>query len=367
MKTSRDSSRGPVTAFQWVLVVIACSAGLLGCAAAPSGEAPGAGRFEFAVIGDTPYDGRQEKQFPNVMREIDAADLAFVAHVGDFQWDGAGWNEKAGGMAPCSDETYADRLRLAQGSRHPFIFTPGDNDWTDCHRAKPRAYEPLERLAKLRQLFFPGDDSLGRRTLRLARQSENPAYAMYRENARWVHGNVLFVTLHTVGSNNNLGRTPEMDAEHAERTAANVAWLRQAFAAAKRGGHLGIVIITQANPAFENNWTAVQQSRYLLSGLRLKPPAAKRTTGFDGLLEALEEEVVGYDKPVAYVHGDTHMFRIDKPLVSSVSRRAIEHFTRVEVFGYPDSHWIRVTVDPRDPGLFSFRPQFVRENRVTHQ
>jgi hypothetical protein len=46
-------------------------------------------RFEFALIGDVPYDARQEREFANVMKEIDAAELAFVVHNDDFWWDGA--------------------------------------------------------------------------------------------------------------------------------------------------------------------------------------------------------------------------------------------------------------------------------------
>ena len=349
------------------LIAASCALLVTGCASAPEGAQAQGVRFEFALIGDAPYDGRQERQFPNVMKEINAADLAFVVHDGDFQWDGAGWNEKAGGMPPCSDATFEDRLRLAQSSRHPFIFTPGDNDWTDCHRSKPRPYDPLERLAKVRKMFFQGDHSLGQRTIRLTRQSENPQYAKFRENARWAQGGVLFVTLHIVGSNNNLGRTPDMDAEHAERSAANEAWLKGAFAEAKRSGARGVMIIAQANPRFETSWTAVQQSRYMLGGLGIKPPAKRRVTGFDGFLEVLEEEVLAFGKPVVYVHGDTHLFRIDKPLVGSVSRRIIENFTRVETIGYPDTHWVRAIVDPEDPNVFSFRQQIVNENRVTHQ
>ena len=348
------------------LAVAACVLLPTGCGTAPSASATQGGRFEIALIGDAPYDGRQEQQFPNLMKEINAADLAFVVHDGDFQWDGAGWNEKAGGMTPCSDATFENRLRLAQSSRHPLIFTPGDNDWTDCHRSKPRPYDPLERLAKLRSMFFQGDHSLGQRTLRLTRQSEDPKYAKFRENARWIHGDALFVTVHIVGSNNNLGRTPEMDAEHAERNAANVAWMRRAFELARRSASRGIMIITQANPRFENTWTPVQQSRYMLGGLGIKPPAKRRATGYDEFLEALEEEVLAFGKPVAFVHGDTHQFRIDKPLVGSVSRRVIENFTRVETIGYPDTHWVRAIVDPGDPNVFSFRQQIVRENRVTH-
>ena len=337
-----------------------------GCAAVPGSTQAGGARFEFALIGDVPYDGRQEKQFPNVIREINAADLAFVVHDGDFQWDGAGWTEKAGGMTPCSDATFDDRLRLAQSFRHPFIFTPGDNDWTDCHRSKPRPYEPLERLAKVRQMFFQDDRSLGQRTIRLTRQSESPQYSRFRENVRWRHGDALFVTLHLVGSNNNLGRTPEMDAEYAERNAANLAWLSQTFDLAKRSGASSLMIIAQANPRFENTWPAELQGAYMLGGLGMKPPEKRRATGFDDFLEALEEETLAFGKPVVYVHGDTHHYRVDKPLVGSVSRRVIENFTRVETFGYPNTHWVRVIVDPGDPNVFSFRQQIVKENLVTH-
>lgn len=340
---------------------------LSGCAALQGEREAKSGTFEFALIGDMPYDGRQEKEFPNVMREIDAADLAFVVHNGDFWWDGAAWTEKAGGLPPCADETFQDRFGLAQSSRHPYIYVPGDNEWADCHRAKPRAYEPFERLAKLRQMFFQGDRSLGQRTMALTRQSdEDSRYAKYRENVRWTYGDVLFVTLQVFGSNNNLGRTPEMDAEHAERTAANLAWMRQAFELAARNGNKAVMIIAQGNPQFENSWPTNTQERYFLWGLAIKPPQARRATGFDEFLAALEKETVAFGKPVVYVHGDTHVFRVDKPLFGSTSRRSIENFTRVETFGHPNTHWVRAIVDPRDPNVFSFRQEIVKENLVNH-
>lgn len=322
--------------------------------------------LQFALIGDMPYDGRQEKEFTNVMDEINAAEVAFVVHDGDFWWDGIAWKDNTRGLSPCSDETFQDRLSLAQSSRHPFIFVPGDNDWTDCHRAKHRAYDPLERLAKLRQMFFRGDQSLGRHTMRLTRQSENTQYVKFRENVRWTFGDVLFVTLHMVGSNNNLGRTPDMDAEYTERNAANLAWLRQAFELAKRNGSKAIMIIAQANPRFENTWPPIAQKRYMLAGLGIKPPKKRKVTGFDEFLAALEEETVAFGKPVMYVHGDTHTFRMDKPLFGSTSRRMIENFTRVETIGFPDTHWIRVTIDPTDPNVFRIKQEIVEENRVDH-
>lgn len=322
--------------------------------------------MEFAIIGDMPYNAKQKKEFANVMKEINASDLAFVAHVGDFAFDGIGWKKTTKGLPPCTDKTFKDRLGLAQASKHPFIFTPGDNDWTDCHRAKPRSYDPIERLTKLRQVFFKGDKSHGQRSFRLIRQSKDSDYAKFRENVYWTYGDVLFVTLHMVGSNNNLGRTAEMDEEFDERNAANLVWMQKAFEMAKQNGSKAIMILSQANPQFENNWTTKQKTRYLLGGLGMKPPKERRETGFDDFVEALEEETLAFGKPVVYVHGDTHTFRIDKPLISSTSRRFIENFTRVETYGFPDTHWIRGTIDPNDPNVFRFRQEIVNENIVKH-
>jgi len=157
-----------------------------------------------------------------------------------------------------------------------------------------------------------------------------------------------------------------MDAEYLERNAANVAWMRQSFDLATRSGSRAIMIVAQADPRFENTWPAYVQQRYMLEGLGLKSPETRRATGFDEFLAALERETVAFGKPVVYVHGDTHIFRVDKPLFGSTSRRIIENFTRVETIGYPDTHWVRAIVDPKEPNVFSFRLEIVEANRVKH-
>ena len=68
---------------------------------------------------------------------------------------------------------------------------------------------------------------------------------------------------------------------------------------------------------------------------------------------------------VVLVHGDTHYFRIDKPLVVTEGNpegSRLENFTRVETFGPPDVHWIRATADPRDPMVFRFEQRIVAAN-----
>ena len=71
----------------------------------------------------------------------------------------------------------------------------------------------------------------------------------------------------------------------------------------------------------------------------------------------------------AVVHGDSHYFRIDEPLLDAQGRR-LENFTRVETFGDHqengdnDVHWLRVDVDPRSREVSSFQPQIVPANRT---
>ncbi|HEY3487325.1 MAG TPA: hypothetical protein VGL10_04615, partial [Gammaproteobacteria bacterium] len=325
------------------------------CASFHPGDSVGARRFEIGLIGDFPYSAEEEKQAANLMDDINNADLAFVVHNGDF---------KAGskrGILVCSDEVFQKRLASYQASAHPFIYLPGDNEWTDCHGAVNGSYDPLERLAKLRELFFDGNRSLGRRTIALARQSDDPGYAKFRENMYWVRSDVLFVGLHMVGSNDNLGRTPESDTEYHERNAATLAWLKQAFTLAKDKSYKGIMLITQANPRFEDNhWT--EETR---NDLRMMEPDASKSSGYRDFVDVLRTEVMAFDKPVVLVHGDSHYFRIDKPLYHNDGKHALENFTRVETFATPNIHWLRAVIDQNDPQVFQFKQEIVKKNRMT--
>ena len=93
----------------------------------------------------------------------------------------------------------------------------------------------------------------------------------------------------------------------------------------------------------------------------LERPASERT-GFNDFIDALREEVLPFPGPAVLVHGDTHYFRIDKPLFAE--GRQIQSFTRVETFGSPETNWVEATVDPSDPNLFQFRPMIVPSNLV---
>lgn len=211
---------------------------------------------------------------------------------------------------------------------------------------------PIAITARLREIFFSEKQSLGRRKLALEQQPRFP------ENLRWRRGGVLFITVHTVGDNNNL----ENAEEYRQRNDVNLAWLREAFALAKREQAAGVGIFTQANPRFERNYPP---GRMRGTGTAAAP---NKPSGFSEFLSALESEVVAYGQPVLFMHGDTHYFRIDKPLFRAGAQgpgergRQIENFTRVEIFGFPEAHWLRVAVDARDAAVFSFKQEIVRAN-----
>jgi hypothetical protein len=320
--------------------------------------------FQFAAIGDTGYSKKSEQEFGRMIAAMNRESLAFVVHVGDFEADPRPYMRSPATVTePCTDESFRSVLAQFQTSEHPFVLTPGDNDWTDCHLLNIRKVDPLERLAKIRELFYPEGRSLGKRTMLVSSQASDPKFSKFRENLAWTVNNVSFMTMHIVGSNNNRGRTPEMDAEANERMEANIAWLRKAFADAKAANSAGLVLITQANPGFETKWTPSLIDRYFRLFPGISPPRTLPPSGFDDILDAVAAEMASYDKPTLFIHGDTHIFHISKPLVDRKNGRFVDHFTRLEVFGDPDSHWVRVMVDPGQPGLFTIRAEIIPENR----
>jgi predicted phosphodiesterase len=310
---------------------------LAGCASRSPRPRSITGKFDFALIGDVPYTAEQiTNSYPKLLRALDHERLAFVVHAGDIK----------AAATPCDDSILKDRLIEFQRVGHPLIYVFGDNEWSDCGGKTNGtvSFDPEERLAKLRELFTHGDESLGRRTIRLTRQSDDSEFGRFRENVRWTRGDVLFVGLNVPGATNNFGR-PEFE----ERNRANLAWMQEAFDLARRAERRAILFVMQANPFPERGSTN-----------RIHP-------GFRPMIELLQRETVAFGRPVVLVHGDSHYFRIDKPLVHPGSRRRIENFTRVETFGNPDVHWIRGNVNPRSRDVFSFRPEIVPGNVVKHE
>jgi hypothetical protein len=243
-----------------------------------------------------------------------------VLHVGDIK----------SGSTQCTDEYFQTMFSLFGTFKDPLVYTPGDNEWTDCHRPNNGGYDPLERLTAVRQVFFaePGTTLGGRNKQVLTQPS-------YPENQLWLQSRVAFSTVHVVGSQNNLApwtnETPaQRDARMAEanaRIAAAIQWIDATFALAQADDAAGVVLTMQADTFFAENETS---------------------PGFAAIVSRLEQRATQFTRPVLLIQGDTHDYLIDTPLAGA------PNLTRVVVEGETASEWLRVTVNPRTPRVFSW-------------
>ena len=339
-----------------IFVGIASGAGL-----ASPGQGRGPESYTIGLFGDMPYNALGRSQYPNLLADINQHNVAFSIFDGDL---------KAGGDGPCSNGLYSTAIANFNTLQRPLVWLPGDNDWTDCWgRYGPsqlQYFDPIERLNYERQQFDSTDQSLGQKTLTLARESsEGGQYSIYSENVRWVYGPVVYVGLDVQGSNDNYpyhGTDAEggpsipvrSDAEiqrqrdeETARKAANLHWLSEGFVYAKQIGAKGVLIDWQADPNFNNEQHLTNSHDW---------------DAFPDYVNALRSESESFSGQVALVHGDSHYFKIDKPLNRSSDGGVLTTVSRVETFGARNTHWVSATIDPNDPNLFVFQPRIVAAN-----
>lgn len=308
--------------------------------------------FSFGLWGDMPYaKSNDQPSIPALIKSINASDIAFSIYDGDIK----------DGSSQCADKIFADAMTMFGQLKKPVVYVPGDNEWTDCHRTNNGGYDNLERLAYLRKAMFPTTRSLGRTSMALEHQGA--LGEKFVENIRFFRQGVMFVGLNIPGSNNNkvLGekdctnksaRTTEQcvadNAEFLERDAANSAWLEESFKQARERKAKGLVVVFQADPGFDLPETEdVDESK------------APGYSGYRPFIDKLVAETEQFAGQVLLVHGDTHFFKLDKPLYSPT--KVLPNLTRLETFGSPLIHWVHVTVDTRRPEVFTVRPVMVKQ------
>jgi len=310
------------------------------------------GSASFALIGDVPYGVPVEAKFDNVIESINSAPhVRFVVHTGDVK----------AGSERCDDALLQKRFDQFQTLRDGVIVTPGDNDWTDCHRTNNGNYLPTERLAKFREIFYPVPGMTGgQHRFPVRTQAAMAGFDDYVENMMWSFNGAMMATVHVVGSNNGLDPWSQIDptdsyaaprsdrlAEVQARETAALAWIDEVFAQADARNAAGVMIAMQANPNFD------------------LPAADPERQGFNKVLERITQHAIAFGKPVLLAHGDSHYFRVDKPLAGPVKPSGIqmlENVTRVENFGAQNVHWVEVFVNPRDSNVFRVEPHIVKAN-----
>lgn len=333
------------------------SLGLISCATHAPSTGSTAGlttpqAFSFGLWGDMPYKkAGDDPKLPAVLKSINQSDIAFSLYDGDIK----------DGSSKCTDEVYTDALSMFGRLIKPVVYVPGDNEWTDCHRLNNGGMDPLERLAHIRRVMFPSDRSLGQSQMALEHQGKPGE--KFVENTRFSHAGIVFVGINMPGSNNNLilsakectnksardaAQCDAANAEFLERDAANVSWVHAAFEKARTQGALGLVLVVQGDPGFDLPETEdVDES------------TAPGVSGYRHFMSKLVQETEQFKGQVLMVHGDTHFFKLDKPLYSPT--KLLPNFTRLQTFGSPSLHWVRVTVDPTSSNVFQIHPVIVHQ------
>jgi hypothetical protein len=296
--------------------------------------------YTLAVIGDIPYGAAKLVDFPLLIEKINAdPQVRLVAHVGDI---------KAGSSSPCTDEYFTMIRSLFDRFEDPLAYTPGDNEWTDCHVASKNngLYTPTERLQKVRSLFFPiPGRTLGQHTMRVQTQGSDRANSAYIENTQWKKAKVIFAELNITGSNNDLaswgtplpadaGTYPSQSEEVVTRAKANGAWLDKTFATATRTKAAGVVLLIQADM-----WDVTSS-----------------LDGYDQLVQQLGTLAQRFGRPVLLINGDSHIFRVDYPYSASSPLHSVhastpiaDNVTRIVVEGSAAgrTEYLRLSIDPR--------------------
>ena len=309
--------------------------------------------YSFGLWGDMPYKkAGDDPKLPAVLNSINTSDIAFSLYDGDIK----------DGSSKCTDDVYTDALKMFGTMVKPVVYVPGDNEWTDCHRSNNGGYDGLERLAHIRKVMYPTLNSLGQTALPLEHQGK-AAGDKYIENVRFQYGAVVFAGFNVPGSNNNVilsakectnksARTAAQcdasNAEYLERDEANVKWLAQTFDAAKASQARGVVLVIQADPGFD--WPETEDADESL---------LPQFSGYRNFIDNIVAQTEKYPGQVMLVHGDTHFFKMDKPLYSPT--KLLPNLTRVQTFGSPSLHWVKVTVNPASEQVFLVQPVTVKQ------
>ena len=351
------------------LVVAAALCGVLlaSCANAGNGTPINTGSAEtltLAVFGDWPYGPDVFAAAPFLIDSINSdPKVRLVLHVGDIH-SGSQPCTGAGLIPPpmTSDPGYNQAVfDLFAQFKDPFVYTPGDNEWTDCHKSKElKSGAPLNELAAVRDLFFPNPGStLGGRKRQVLSQAQvfdpaNPTDAQFVENVMWEESQVVFVTLNMPGSNNDglrwtapFTNEPARVQEATERTAADIRWLREAFAVAEANRTQAVLIGLQADM-----WDPAAIV-----------PGGDGLDGYTAFVRVLADLSVHFGKPVLLINGDSHLYGTDQPLADPHSTTGVIHttqpvpnLTRITVQGSTNKprEWLRLTIDPRSAQVFSW-------------
>ena len=296
-----------------------------GCQGAPA---------QFALIGDSPYVQENLPKYERMIERInETQDIDWVVHLGDMK----------SGISNCRDEDLLKLYELNQQFVAPLVLTPGDNDWFDCKREIAGGWNRLDRLGKLREIFYTEQPALP-----LVSQGGSGLFGDFVENVYWQNAGVVFAAVHLTGIS---GEEGGIDLHNDIQNAA-IEWLDRIFHEARAINAAGVFLATQADIypfSGDRGWLTAEC-----------PACVGVRRYYESFHQALLRHAREYEKPILLAVGDTHIFRVDKPLYDGDD--LVEHFTRVEGFGEDNIHWVRIVVRPETSQVFEIHQEIIPEN-----
>ncbi len=333
-------------------------------------------QFHFVALGDTAYNpSRDYPVYERLIGAINEDGPAFTIHVGDT------W-----GVMTCTEEHHRWIHGWFDKYTHPVVYIPGDNEWTDCREGYVlEAYsryvtgqataddlkvlgtvrsldgamagagyaDTLASLDTIRKVFFSEPKSLGAVTMPVTRQADVSEFDKMVENARWEKDGVVFATVDVPGSQNGfMINDPRRAEEAVARNTANVAWIKDTFAAASASEAAAVVIALHAGMFMD-----APGGDFSNKELRGGPDGP-----YYWIALAIRDLGEAFGKPVLLINGDFHEFVVDRPFFVSQGEATLPKYgnvTRVQVYGAPELRAVRIDVDTDTPWVFSFSPLYL--------
>ena len=227
--------------------------------------------LSFGVIGHAFRKSADEALLRRSIAETDADNLGFVVVNGVKAAD-----------EPCTDALYEKRLALLARAKNGVVLSLAGSDWADCKRDNGRS-AAMERLTRVRDVYFQDEMSFGETRLLLTRQSTTTKFRGYAENARWEMGNVVFATINLPAPNNHYLTDAGRNGEFEDRLIANRYWLERVFTYASREKLSGIVLFCDGNPGLHSGRTSARGADGTRDGfLEIRRQIVKHAATFPG-------------------------------------------------------------------------------------
>jgi hypothetical protein len=265
------------------LLLALSGAALLLLRAAPAGAADAP--VTFSVIADVPYEESELAVLAQHVTNHDRYSPAdFFVHLGDI----------VGSSGPCVESAYQDVANVLLDLAVPAFIIPGDNEWNDCD-------EP-EEAWDFWETYFTDFEGSFCGTPPVQGQLARP------ENFAFADRGVLFVGINLPGGSTPPGGWSPLLQHAAEWVGGQLAGQQAAVRAAVIFAHAG-------------------------------PGQSKHATFFDQFVP----DAAAFAKPILYLHGDGHSWRMDRPFTAqNVLRVQLERGTKPPVE-------VTVGLDPVNP------------------